>query len=326
MAKKIHVVIAGASGETGGSIANGLLESPETFDLTVLARPSSVDKAAYHELRDRGVTVVSANLGTVSADLVAILDGVDVVISCLIVTDMDAMNNLATACKKAGVGRFVPSLFGPVCPPRGVMQLRDLKEDLVDFIKTLYLPYTLIDVGWWYQMLLPSLPSLPSGKIDHSIVFPVKSIVGNGHTQTALIDNRDIGKYVARIIVDPRTLNKSVFVYNEIWTQNQLFDLLEHLSTETLERNYMSAEDLQNKMEDLKKKSAIDGQRHQMGISLLAYDYSLWVRGDNMPENAKYLGYLDGKELYPNFQARSLEQYFKGILEGSIGRIYVGRR
>jgi hypothetical protein len=106
----------------------------------------------------------------------------------------------------------------------------------LDFIKKIYLPFTVIDIGWWYQI---SLPYLPSGKIDDAIALPVQDIFGKGDAPIALTDKRDIGKYVARAITDPRTLNKSVFAHNEIWTQNQVFDLLEKLSGETVNRTYV---------------------------------------------------------------------------------------
>lgn len=50
---------------------------------------------------------------------------------------------------------------------------------------------------------------------------------------------RDIGHYVARIVADSRTLNKAVFAYNEVLTQHQIFDILERLSKESLERKYV---------------------------------------------------------------------------------------
>jgi len=52
----------------------------------------------------------------------------------------------------------------------------------------------------------------------------------------ALTDCTDIGRYVARIIVDPRTVNKMVFAYGEVLTQNQAWDLLEKESGEKLSR------------------------------------------------------------------------------------------
>lgn len=40
-----------------------------------------------------------------------------------------------------------------------------------------------------------------------------RSMYGAGDTENAIIDLRDVGKFVVRIIVDERTLNKYVFVY-----------------------------------------------------------------------------------------------------------------
>lgn len=64
-------------------------------------------------------------------------------------------------------------------------------------------------------------------------------IVGEGNTPTALTDLRDIGRYVSKIIVDDRTLNKMVFAYNTLMTQNQIYDLMEKISGEQIARNYV---------------------------------------------------------------------------------------
>ena len=64
-------------------------------------------------------------------------------------------------------------------------------------------------------------------------------IVGDGNTPTALTDLRDIGRYVAKIIVDDRTLNKSVFAYNTVVTQNDIYNLMEEISEEKVVRNYV---------------------------------------------------------------------------------------
>lgn len=55
-----------------------------------------------------------------------------------------------------------------------------------------------------------------------------------------MTDLRDVGRYVARIVADPRTLNKIVFAYSELATQNQVYNLLEELSGETIERHNVS--------------------------------------------------------------------------------------
>ncbi|CAG9941841.1 unnamed protein product [Clonostachys rosea f. rosea IK726] len=322
----MKVIVVGASGETGTSVVHGLIKSAENIEVTALARKSSLDKPEYLALKDLGVTVSTVDLSTVSNELVALLTGADVVISCLTsgnAEHVETQNNLASACKKASVGRFVPSFFGPICPPRGIMLLRNLKEDLLDHIKSLYLPYTVIDVGWWYQL---SLPPLPSGRLANALTIPVQTISGDGNTETALIDKRDIGKYVARIIVDPRTLNKSVFVFNEIWTQNRIFDLMEKLSGEEIPRSHVNEQALQSKIKTANEAVAAGDITQMRNLAMSQYELVLGIRGDNSPERAKYLGYLIGKDLYPDLQGESLEQFINDTLAGKIERLYARRR
>lgn len=57
--------------------------------------------------------------------------------------------------------------------------------------------------------------------------------------KTALIDLRDIGPYVAKIITDARTLNKCVLCYGELLSQEESFAKLEELSGEKVERQYV---------------------------------------------------------------------------------------
>jgi DUF971 family protein len=103
-------------------------------------------------------------------------------------------------------------------------------------VKQLKLGYTVIDVGWWYQL---SFPRLESGKADYAMTSANDEIVGHGDTPVALTDLRDIGRYVAKIIVDDRTLNKMVFAYDTMTTQNQIYDLMEKVSGENIARNYV---------------------------------------------------------------------------------------
>lgn len=106
----------------------------------------------------------------------------------------------------------------------------------MNHIKKVNLPYTVVDVGWWYQV---TLPRLPSGRIDYAVMETSDIIAGDGNVPMAVTDLRDVGKYVARIISDPRTLNKMVFAYSEIFTYSQMYDLMEKLSGEKLHRKYV---------------------------------------------------------------------------------------
>lgn len=91
-----------------------------------------------------------------------------------------------------------------------------------------------MDVGWWDQI---AFPPLPSGKIDYAANKLLSTMVLDGNTPSALTDLRDIGKYIARIIVDERTIDKYVLAYNEVWTPNQVYEMLERLSGEKPEKH-----------------------------------------------------------------------------------------
>jgi hypothetical protein len=70
------------------------------------------------------------------------------------------------------------------------------------------------------------------------------------------------------------------------------------------------------------------GDRHSPGLDMMfklgmpEYKNLLGVRGDNTPEHAKYLGYLDAKELYPDFKATPLETYIQEAIQNKMKPIY----
>lgn len=122
--------------------------------------------------------------------------------------------NIVTAAKKAGVKRFVPCGFATVCPAGGVMVLRDqvtslprtpqsIADPKVERTnpqphKTALSSYTFIDVGYWYQL---SVPRLPSGRIDKYIFPDMNTVLHvDGEAPNLLTDLRDIGRFVARIV------------------------------------------------------------------------------------------------------------------------------
>jgi hypothetical protein len=316
---KLRVAVAGASGETGRSIMNGLLVGSAHFDVIALVRPGGADKAVYRDMVRAGVTLETADYYNMEA-LAAVLAGVDVVISCLLPLQRIESETLIDAAHRASVGRFIPSFFSPIIPPRGVMEVRDLREDLLDRCKRLYLPYTAIDVGVWYQVSLPS-PYAPLPPL-------AEEFIGDGTTPYALIDKADIGLYVARIITDSRTLNRSVFAYGELTTQNAVWAEVEAALGKSLPRDPLSVSDLENRISDLQKSAAASPTSVGpiLELAMSQYRYSRCVRGDNTPKSAHYLGYLDGKELYPDLVCKTLRDFVREVVGGKCDhRVYVGR-
>ncbi|KAF7330967.1 Isoflavone reductase family protein [Mycena venus] len=109
-------------------------------------------------------------------------------------------------------------------------------------MRKLYLPYTVIDVGYGYQI---SFPMLSFGRVDYaSMLTPNIEIQGDGDMPTILTDLHDIGCFVALIIKNPCTLNKFVVAYGDVLFQNEVFETMEVLSGEKIEWKYVSADDI----------------------------------------------------------------------------------
>jgi len=285
-------------------------------------RPSSVAKPAVKALAARGVNIRVADIEGPLEDLVKSLAGVDVLISAISAGGQLAQLQLATAAKEAGVKRFVPCAFTTVAPPGGVMSLRDQKEEVYQHIRKLYLPYTIIDVGYWHQI---SFPTLPSGRVDYAAVIkPNVEIHAGGDQPSILIDLVDIGPFVALIIKDPRTLNNSVIAYGDVLSENEIFEIMEALSGEKIAREYISADAIIATRAECAAAAKADPKSYlAWGKSVgQDYTYSKYVRGDNTPAYAKYLGYLDAKELYPNFQPTRFTEFARELLDGKMEKIY----
>ncbi|KAK6971953.1 glycoside hydrolase [Favolaschia claudopus] len=319
---KQTVLLLGATGHTGKSILRGLLKDKSAFNVEVLVRPSSAEKSDVKQLKNslglkiRIVDIVEAPV----EDLVQVLNGIDVFISAIDMMSQLSQLRLVTAAKQAGVKRFVPCAFITVCPPGGVMPMRDTKEQVYQEIWKAHLPYTIIDVGFWHQL---SFPTLPSGKIDYGSIMPknrlpIRDIHDGGNAPNMLTDVRDIGNYVALIIKDPRTLNKFVCTYSDVLSENEIFAMLEEMSRENIERKHVSAADILAMRDTASAILATDPTNVQalMMLHQAGYDNNKYVRGDNTPAYAKYLGYLDARELYPEFQPITFREYLVELLDG----------
>jgi hypothetical protein len=67
-----------------------------------------------------------------------------------------------------------------------------------------------------------------------------------------------------------------------------------------------------------------DGPQSPNFYKLATYQYrnSWGVRGDNTPEYAEYLGYLNANELFPDLKVKSFEAYCKEVLDGKAYAVY----
>ncbi|KAL1638115.1 hypothetical protein SLS58_008952 [Diplodia intermedia] len=292
MAKQ-RVLLLGATGNTGESILNGLLEHGG-YEVQILVRPSSAEKPEVKKIAEQGVKVVIADINGPVEELISIQKGVDVTISAIDARSQLAQMNLATAAKKAG------------------------KEEVYNHVKRLHLPYTIIDVGFWHQISFPS--ALPSRRFDYALIMPQSTIHGDGEQPNIIGDLRDLGRWTARIVDDERTLNKYVFTCSDVLSENQIFSIVEEVTGEKPERKQISCEEVEAVKHEarIKDEKEPDSFMNRIMRFEADYKYSKYVRGDNQPEYAKYLGYLDARELYPDFRPITFRAFVKELADGKI--------
>lgn len=146
----------------------------------------------------------------------------------------------------------------------------------------------------------------------------------SGNTKTLLSDKRDIGRFVARIIRDPRTLNRSVVAWSDEISQNEIISLIKAKTGETPTVFPVSAGELDTAIDTALRMVTVEPKNMLAWMKMNSgqYDRSKWIRADGTLENAKYLGYIDARELYPDLQPVRFEQFLDELVQGKATRPY----
>lgn len=86
----------------------------------------------------------------------------------------------------------------------------------------------------------------------------------------------------------------------------------------------MSAKDLEEQIATASAAVANDpnDRRIRPSLYMSQYNYSKYIRKDNTPEYAKYLGYLNTGELYPDFKFKTFREFAVELLNGKTTRPY----
>ncbi|TFK84356.1 NAD-P-binding protein [Polyporus arcularius HHB13444] len=304
------VLLIGATGLTGQSIVKGLLESGN-FRLAALVRQSSSRKPETQALRDAGVEIRLGDVLDGFEELKTALSGVDTLISAVTAWLIPNQKDIIRAAKEVGVKRVVPCDFSTP-GAKGVRGLHDTKLAIREFVQELGVPYTFIDVGAWMQGWLP-LPNRST--LSEEAKQMAYTTVEDGQARTLVTNLHHIGRYVARIIADPRTLNHAVIVWEDETTQAEALELGVRLSGdgEALRAKYVRV------ARDAFAKAIEEGNREiaadptalgpQVKVAKNGYSQSMLALEENTLENAKKLGYLDARELYPDIPLYSLAEF-----------------
>ena len=149
-------------------------------------------------------------------------------------------------------------------------------------------------------------PALDASKIPYPALAELtKTLYGSGDVKSAVIDYRDLGLFVPRILVDERTLNRYIFIWAEEISQNELFAIVERITGKPINGPRASVEEI----------NKLTKEEGFIGIYYL-FALSIWINGDNTIEKAKQPEWgaaLDAKELYPDIvgKLRSFKDFAK---------------
>ena len=201
MTSKKTILVVGATGAQGGSVARALL-SRGRFNVRALTRKPDSDAA--QALRAAGAEIVKGDLDDPSS-LRAALQGV---YGAFGVTNFWEHyeheevhgRNLVDAVAAAKVGHFVFSTLPPIASETGGA-LRsphfDIKAGHENLARTLGIPVTAIHVPFYYENFLYFFPPRAAGDGTYAFGFP------QGATPLAAMSVEDVGLVVAPLFEQP---------------------------------------------------------------------------------------------------------------------------
>lgn len=261
MASSSRILIIGATGYIGCHIAKASLTfGHPTFLLAEESIPSSGPEKAQllESFKAFGAIIVHGSVEDY-ASVVEAIKNVDVVISALKYIQQKSQMNIIKAIKQVGnIKRFLPLEFGfeydkiydTVEPATSIV------ENTVKFRKTIEaesIPYTYVITNCFAGYSVSSLRELDDIELAPSSSLPANDkfvIYGDGNSKAVFVKEDDVATYTIRTLDDPRTLNKSLhfMLPANIMSVNELVGLLEKMIGETLDKVYVSDEDLLKKI------------------------------------------------------------------------------
>ncbi|KAL0948745.1 hypothetical protein HGRIS_008878 [Hohenbuehelia grisea] len=292
---KQNVVIVAVTGRTGESIARGLAESGQ-FSITGTVRPESLNKPLVDELKALGITVVPLDWQKATpSELQALFANADAVLSACNWETLGDQTRLIDAAKVAGVKRFVPCDWGTVCPP-GAMALEDTKRAIHEYIFKAGVPYTIIAVGFWYEITFPPLEDAFGGWLYQT--------PGPGDVKSAVVNREHIGRIVARILDDAGTIGARVLANEDEVTLDQVWALADKYAPGKLDGKRVKLSD-----EEVERRLAAAIASQDMYFRLLEYSKSMYISGHNSEAAARESGWIIARERYPDLKVQTAEEW-----------------
>ncbi|KAE8383634.1 hypothetical protein BDV26DRAFT_93810 [Aspergillus bertholletiae] len=214
-----NIVLIGAGGDIGKIVLDGLLASPG-FNITVLSRKES--KASFPV----GITVHKSDFS--DADLEAVFNGQDAIISAVGATAFGEQKKIVDAAIRSGVQRFIPSEFSSNIQNEAVLKLNPFfsqKKELIEYLKAKQsagLSWTAIATSGLLDW------SLGNGVLGFDVANRTATIWDGGNQSFTLTNEKQLGQAVVSVLQHPQeTSNKYLYIASVEATQNEILAALE---------------------------------------------------------------------------------------------------
>ncbi|KAG0465329.1 hypothetical protein HPP92_019493 [Vanilla planifolia] len=257
--ERSRILVIGSTGHIGKHIvsASAKLGHP-TFALVRQSTASDPSKAAVLEsFATSGISplyiwfnpFLRVSQGDLDdhESLVKAIKQVDIVISAVGSLQLANQIKIIDAIKEAGnVKRFLPSEFGLDVERVADVELLEPvaavmvpKREIRQVIRAAGIPYTIISNNYFAGCTLPHLVQI-APPTDKVVIF------GDGNPKGVFLAEEDIGMFTIKAADDPRTLNKIVYARppGNIYSHNELVAIWEKKTGKTLERVFLSEEDV----------------------------------------------------------------------------------
>ena len=203
MTTKKTILVFGATGAQGGSVARNLLARGR-YAVRAFTRKS--DSPAAQALAAAGAEIVEGNLDD-KASIRKALDGVYGVFGVTnfwehFDKEAEQGRNLIRAIAGSDVEHLVYSSLPPIAKAtNGLLSSPhfDIKAEHEDLIRTLGIPATFVHVPFYYENFLYFFPPRPAGDGTYAFGFP------QGERPLAAISVQDVGRIVAPLFEQPET-------------------------------------------------------------------------------------------------------------------------
>ncbi|KAL4941993.1 hypothetical protein BDV06DRAFT_171213 [Aspergillus oleicola] len=241
MSTKQTLVVFGATGIQGGSVAKAILTDPvvaSQFHVQAVTRDPS--KPAAVALAKLGAELIKADLNDKDS-LRAVLKGADA--AFLVTNFMESLDheletrqgvNVADVCKETGVKHLIWSSLPYVSKVSNGKYTAvvhfDSKAKVDEHIRSIGIPHTIVNVGTYTNFMVEALTPLStdSEPPTYGLFFPSPVTL---ETQFPLIDSSsDVGKFVKGILLSrEKTLGCQLNLAERYYTTQEFLEIAKKL-------------------------------------------------------------------------------------------------